>query len=38
VDVGMCAAHIWLGLLGKGYEPKVEVKMDADRALWSFSL
>ncbi|MDL2318762.1 hypothetical protein LJC74_06805 [Eubacteriales bacterium OttesenSCG-928-A19] len=38
VDVGMCAAHVWLGLLGKGYAPGVEVTQDVDRAVWTFSL
>jgi nitroreductase len=38
VDIGMCAAHIWLGLLSKGYQPNVEVSLDAGRALWSFHL
>ena len=38
VDVGMCAAHIWPGLLEKGYEPKVVVERDANRAFWSFYL
>lgn len=38
VDIGMCAAHIWLGLLVKGYLPSVAVEPDADRALWSFRL
>ena len=38
VDIGMCAAHIWLGLLEKGYETKVVVERDADRAFWSFYL
>lgn len=37
-DVGMCAAHLWLGLLSKGYEPTVDVRQDADRAYWSFGL
>ena len=36
VDVGMCAAHLWLGLLEKGYSPTVDVRVDADRAFWSF--
>lgn len=36
VDIGMCAAHIWLGLLKNGYEPKVDVKIDVDRAFWTF--
>ncbi|MDR2751880.1 MAG: hypothetical protein LBC41_14585 [Clostridiales bacterium] len=38
VDTGICAAHIWLGLRSKGYEPQVEVKQDADRAFWTFRL
>lgn len=38
VDIGMCAAHVWLGLLERGYEPKVQVNIDADRAFWTFSL
>ncbi|MDL2318993.1 hypothetical protein LJC74_07990 [Eubacteriales bacterium OttesenSCG-928-A19] len=38
VDVGMCAAHAWLGLLEKGYAPSVEVRQDADRAVWTFRL
>ena len=38
VDIGMCAAHIWLGLLDKGFMPEVEVFPDADRALWTFYL
>lgn len=38
VDIGMCAAHIWIGLLSKGYNPSVDVKQDADRAFWEFSL
>jgi len=38
VDIGMYAAHIWPGLLEKGYEPKVVVEKDADRAFWPFYL
>lgn len=38
VDIGMCAAHIWLGLVNQGVTPKVEIKLDRDRALWSFVL
>ncbi|MCL1847395.1 MAG: hypothetical protein FWF91_05460 [Coriobacteriia bacterium] len=38
VDVGMCASHIWLGLLDKGYNPTVSVRQDEDRAFWSFAL
>lgn len=37
VDIGMCAAHIWLGLLGKGYTPTVDVKIDM-AGLWMFDL
>lgn len=36
VDIGICAAHLWLGLVKNGYEPKVEIKQDADRAMWTF--
>jgi hypothetical protein len=25
VDIGICACHVWLGLLDKGYDPKIEV-------------
>ena len=38
VDVGMCASHLWLGLLEKGYSPTVDVRIDGDRAFWSFGL
>ncbi|MDR3363998.1 MAG: hypothetical protein LBS91_03500 [Clostridiales Family XIII bacterium] len=38
VDVGMCAAHIWLGLIEKGYMPKVDARIDADRAFWTFNV
>lgn len=38
VDIGMCASHIWLGLLQKGYQPIVEPCLDTDRVLWSFHL
>ena len=36
-DVGMCAAHVWLALLENGRVPKVDIKIDADRAFWSFN-
>lgn len=36
VDVGMCAAHAWLGLLERGYAPRVTVRQDEDRAEWTF--
>lgn len=38
VDIGMCAAHVWLGLLERGYNPKVDIRQDADRAYWTFSI
>jgi nitroreductase len=37
-DIGICAAHLWLGLLNEGFAPEVEVKPDFDRAMWSFHL
>lgn len=36
VDIGICAAHIWLGLNCAGYIPKVSVVQRDDRAFWSF--
>jgi nitroreductase len=36
VDIGICAAHIWLGLVNKGYAPKVSVEQSEGRAFWSF--
>jgi nitroreductase len=38
VDIGICAAHIWIGLLEKGYTPKVTVKQAEERAIWQFDL
>lgn len=38
VDIGMCAAHMWLGLLQAGLSPKVEIRPDGDRALWTFTV
>lgn len=38
VDIGICAAHLWLGLLEEGYTPSVSVVQDADRAMWKFQL
>lgn len=38
VDVGICAAHAWLGLLERGHTPSVTVRQDADRAFWTFAL
>jgi len=38
VDIGICACHLWLGLIEKGFEPVVEVYEDLDRAIFSFKL
>ena len=38
VDIGICACHIWLGLIDKGYAPKVTVNEDSDRAVWRLSI
>lgn len=37
-DIGICAAHLWLGLLNEGYTPEVEIKQDNDRAMWLFHI
>lgn len=36
VDIGTCAAHIWIGLCHAGYEPTVSVKKENSRAIWVF--
>ncbi|MDR3303656.1 MAG: hypothetical protein LBS86_04525 [Treponema sp.] len=38
VDIGICAAHIWLGLVNKGYELNIKAEQLEDRAFWSFEL
>jgi nitroreductase len=38
VDIGICACHIWLGLIDKGYKPKVTVAEDSERAVWRISI
>lgn len=38
VDIGICACHIWLGLIDKGYNPNVTVIEDSGRAVWRFSI
>ncbi len=38
VDIGMCAAHIWLGLIGQGLSPEVSARLEQDRVLWRFGL
>jgi nitroreductase len=35
VDIGICASHVWLGLIDRGFDPMVEVYEDADRAVFS---
>lgn len=37
VDVGICACHIWLGLIDRGYNPIVTVNEDSGRAVWRIS-
>lgn len=38
VDIGICACHIWLGLIDKGYNPNVSVNEDSGRAVWRLSI
>lgn len=38
VDVGICASHVWLGLVDKGYDPSVSVAEEAKRAVWRISI
>ena len=38
VDVGICACHIWLGLIDKGYDPEITVHEEAERAVWRISI
>lgn len=38
VDIGICACHVWLGLLDQGYAPKVDVSEEDDRAVWRISI
>ncbi len=38
IDIGICAAHLWLGMLHNGMTPTVDVTQDADRALWTFTI
>jgi nitroreductase len=38
VDIGICACHIWLGLIDKGYSPAVTVNEDSGRAVWRISI
>ncbi len=38
VDIGICACHVWLGLIDKGYDPAVAVNEDSGRAVWRISM
>jgi nitroreductase len=38
VDIGICACHIWLGLVDKGHQPKVSVENEDGRAVWRLSI
>lgn len=38
VDIGICACHVWLGILDKGYQPTVKVSEEAGRAVWKISI
>ena len=38
VDIGICASHVWLGLIDKGYDPQVTVSDDSGRAVWRIGI
>ena len=38
VDIGICACHVWLGLIDKGYNPKIVVHEEYGRAVWRISI
>jgi nitroreductase len=38
VDIGICACHVWLGLLDKGFQPNVRVCEEDGRAVWKISV
>jgi len=38
VDIGICACHVWLGLIDKGYNPKIAVHEEDGRAIWKISI
>lgn len=38
VDIGICAAHLWIGLLLSGHTPKVQLYLEEGRAHWRFDL
>jgi nitroreductase len=35
VDIGICASHIWLALIERGFDPTVEVYEDKGRAVFN---
>lgn len=38
VDIGICACHVWLGLIERGHDPKVVIHEDSGRAVWKISI
>jgi hypothetical protein len=38
VDIGICACHVWLGLVDQGLEPVVSVHEEDGRAVWQLSV
>ncbi|WP_313339827.1 nitroreductase family protein [Sedimentibacter sp.] len=38
IDIGICACHVWLGLIDKGFNPNVTVSDDSGRAVWRISI
>ncbi|HLW31657.1 MAG TPA: hypothetical protein VKX40_05310, partial [Aequorivita sp.] len=38
VDIGICACHVWLGLIDKGYNPKITVHEESERAIWRIKI
>ncbi|NLL24496.1 MAG: hypothetical protein GX261_03380 [Spirochaetales bacterium] len=38
VDIGICACHVWLGLIDGGHDPKVVIYEDSGRAVWKISI
>lgn len=38
VDIGICACHVWLGLLDKGYHPSITISEESERAVWRLSI
>jgi len=38
VDIGICASHMWLALIERGFAPAVDVFEDKDRAVFNIKL